>query len=154
MITIADILLPRHVILEFPHRNKPGEISNALEESLRGDERIRSWAGFQESLKTGRPAYIYEPEFGIAIPHTRTNHVSNMIIAAGRVREGVQFPDAEAPVHYIFLVGVPTTMASDYLRIIGALTRTFRSPEYEKALRNAPTPQEFIRILSENENPL
>lgn len=153
MITIADILLAKHVILDFPFR-KPGEISNALEETLRGDERIRDWHGFLENLKQGRRAYIYERDFGIAIPHTRTNHVSNMIIAAGRVREGVQFPDAEAPVHYLFVVGVPTTMASDYLRIIGALTRTFRSPEYEQELRKAPTPQEFIRILSENENPL
>lgn len=151
MMTIADILLPKHVILEFPSR-APGEISTALEESLRGDDRIRDWSGFLDSLKTGAPAVIYEQGFGIYIPHTRTNHVSDMIIAAGRVREGVLFSGIETPVHYIFIIGVPVAMASDYLRIIGALTRTFRSPQCEANLRNAKTAQEFIRILSTNEN--
>ena len=154
MITIEDILRPEHVLLDFPPAATAGEITFSLEQCLKGDARVLDWEGFLNSLRKSPPCLIHEAGLGISIPHTRTNNVSSMIMSAGRVKRGVFFPESDEPVHYIFVIGVPIARASDYLRIIGALTRTFRSPECEQMLRQATSAGEFLSILSRNENAL
>ena len=54
-------------------------------------------------------------------------------------------------VQYTFVIGVPITLASDYLRIIGALARIFKDPATEARLRIATTPGEFLAVLVKKE---
>jgi mannitol/fructose-specific phosphotransferase system IIA component (Ntr-type) len=67
-----------------------------------------------------------------------------MVMSVGRALEGEQ-------ALYIFVIGVPVALASDYLRIIGALARIFKDPQSERELRTAKTSEEFVELLVERE---
>ncbi len=155
MITIDDILSPRRVLLDLTATTQ-GSAIHEIAGLLKGDERVVDWNGFVASLKNGGSCVSNENGYGLCIPHARTNCVTAMVMAAGRSRDGILFDTVEGPmrIHYIFVIGVPLAMASDYLRIIGALARMFRSPQNEAELRRARNPQEFIAMLAASEMPV
>ena len=71
-----------------------------------------------------------------------------MVMAVGRSPEGLPFEGCIAPVRYIFCIGVPKALATDYLRIVGLLARILKHPATEAALRDVESPQKFIDELS------
>ena len=146
MITIGDILSPKHVLLDLAadtHLRAVGKIAELLER----DERVNDWDAFYKGLIARSSCMANENGSGICIAHVRTQAVNAMIMAVGRSKEGIAFPGEEARMHLIFVIGVPVALASDYLRIIGALARIFRTTKGEEALLSAETPEEFCERL-------
>ena len=150
MITIEDVLSSKHTLLELKSDTAAGAVYEVAE-LLKGDDRVSDWNLFYQQLKDGNSCIANREGFGMCIPHARTSGVSSMVMAAGRSREGIVFESSHVRVHYIFVIGVPAALASDYLRIIGALARIIKSPATETALRAATTRQEFRDTLAAGE---
>jgi mannitol/fructose-specific phosphotransferase system IIA component (Ntr-type) len=146
MITIQDVLSARHVALEI-EANTPAAAIHEIASLLKGDERVTDWNRFYDALHDGNSCVASETGLGMCIPHARTSSVSSMVMAVGRSVEGIAFASRNVTVHTIFVIGVPEAMASDYLRIIGALARIVKSPEGAAALREATTRLEFLEAL-------
>lgn len=84
----------------------------------------------------------------VAIPHARTDQCSDILIAVGRSREGVDFEAKDGqPVRLIFLIGTPKQMVTDYLRVVGTLARLLRQDELRQRLLEAPDAAAFIKIF-------
>lgn len=149
MISIPDILLPKHVLFDPPARTQ-GVILHLLSHALMRDPRICNWNQFCESLRTEGSSTVVTTDSGsgIFIPHTRTARVTEIVMAAARMRRGMIFEELAVPVHYVFLFAVPEEYATDYLKIIRTVLQVFNQPEREEALMKAKTPAEFISILS------
>lgn len=151
MITIGDILHPRQIDLDLKAPTQEEAIFHVAS-LLKDDERIKDWTGFYNGLKSGNPCVAAGTEFQICIPHVRTNAVTNMVMAVGRSTGGVPVSKKKsAKIHYIFVAGVPTALAADYLRIIGALARVFSDEGAERDLRKAERAEDFLAILSAHE---
>jgi len=150
MLTIPDILNPRHVLLNL-QASTGDEAIQQVASLLRQDDRVRDWVGFYNTLKDRAHCVETSANFQICIPHTRTDCVNNMVMSVGRAPEGVIFPGTSMPVRYIFCIGLPKEMASEYLRIIGSIARFFKDPLIIERLDAAKTAQEFIAILGEKE---
>ena len=150
MLTIPDILNPRHVLLNLQTSNGDEAIQQVAS-LLRQDERVRDWVGFYNSLKDRALCVETKAEFQICIAHTRTDCVSNMVMSVGRCQEPIPFPGGGAPVRYIFCIGLPKEMAAEYLRIIGSIARFFKDPVMIQRLNAVISAQEFIAILGEKE---
>jgi fructose-specific phosphotransferase system IIA component len=81
----------------------------------------------------------------VALPHARTDQVSDIVIAIGRCEKGVDFGSHDQlPVHFIILIGTPKKMVTDYLRIVGALARLMKQADFRANLMACKTPEEFI----------
>ena len=150
MITIEDVLLPKHTLLEIDSDTATGAVFEVAE-LLKGDDRITDWNQFYQSLKDGNSCISNRDGYGMCIPHARTSGVSAMVMAAGRSKKGIVFEPSNVRVHYVFVIGVPGALAADYLRIIGALARIIKSPQTEPALRTATTRQVFRDTLAAGE---
>lgn len=151
MITIGDILHPRQIDLHLEAPTQEEAIFHVAS-LLKDDERIKDWTGFYNGLKSGNPCVAAGAEFQICIPHVRTNAVSTMVMAVGRSLEGVPVSKKKGDkTHYIFVAGVPTALAADYLRIIGALARVFSDRAAELQLRKAERPEDFLALLAAHE---
>lgn len=146
MITIGDILSPKHILLDLATDTKTKAISKVAE-MLETDERMNDWERFYTSLIPGTSCMANDSGSGICIAHVRTDAVNGMIMAAGRSIDGVPFEENGMHVRLVFVIGVPVALASDYLRIIGALARIFRTEKGEAALLNAQTREEFLETL-------
>ena len=147
MIHIEDTLRPEHVLLGLKATD-PESATKALMEKLRGDERVLDWAAFHEAVRKHPPCRVWDAApFGICIPHARTEAVSGMVLTAARLAVDTPFPECDKPVRYVFCMGVPQEMASDYLRIAGLLMRIFTDPATEEGLRTAKTGDVFLSAL-------
>jgi mannitol/fructose-specific phosphotransferase system IIA component (Ntr-type) len=147
MITITDILRPEDIDLNLKMSNQ-AEAINHVAGLLREDERVKDWQAFYNGLASVRPCVAAAGGTEICIPHARTDGVTGMVMSAGRSKGGIIVKESETPVHFVFVIGVPVALAADYLRIIGALARIFKSPAQRDPLRSVATPEEFLGLLS------
>ncbi len=86
-------------------------------------------------------------EYGVAFPHARVDCVRQIVIAAGRSREGVTFVGSPQRVHLIFVIGTPLEMVREYLALLGGLARLLKNPRVRERLREARTADEFRAAL-------
>lgn len=148
MITLADTLTPRHIALEPPVQNRAEAIKQTAA-LLRDDPRVLDWKELFSMLSRSAPCRCEtDADFSICLPHARTDTVTSMVMSMSRFVPALDFPEAEKPVRYLFIIGAPVAMAADYLRIVGLLVRVVRNAESESALRNARTSEDFLDILT------
>jgi mannitol/fructose-specific phosphotransferase system IIA component (Ntr-type) len=90
----------------------------------------------------------------VAFPHARTDHVKNMVLAAGRSKEGVLFENCGQTVKLIFVIGTPKRMVTDYLAVVGALARLLKDAPVRQRLMEAETAEDFHAVLEAEEEKL
>ncbi|MBN1407764.1 MAG: PTS sugar transporter subunit IIA [Calditrichaceae bacterium] len=88
-------------------------------------------------------------ENGLAIPHAKTDGVSELVMAFGLKKEGIDFESLDnKPVHLIFLVLSPRDTSGPHIRALAAITKNLKDAEKRKALMNAQSPEEIKKIFS------
>lgn len=150
MITIGDILRPKRMELSLGATVQEEAIYRVAS-LLKDDERVKDWSALYSILIGKNPCVADGKDFEICIPHARTDAVGAMVMAFGRSSAGGNRENAGIKIRYIFVIGVPTALAADYLRIIGALARIFKDPAAESSLRQATTAEQLLTILASNE---
>jgi mannitol/fructose-specific phosphotransferase system IIA component (Ntr-type) len=75
-------------------------------------------------------------------------------MSAGRSTAGFPSPAIEGKIRLVFVVGIPTALNQDYLRVVGTIARLCGKPDRLAKLLAAPTPREFLHLLLEWENKL
>lgn len=89
---------------------------------------------------------------GIAIPHSRTSAVRDVVVAIGRSTKGIEFDALDnRPVHLIFLIAAPLESGGIYLKALARLSRLLRYQEFRNKLMQAQTPEEIVNIISSEE---
>ena len=149
---IASLLSPETIRLDLQNRQKvPAlrEVAELLAQSkCVGDFE----AFFNEILQRER---VSNTALGhdVAIPHARTDQCSDILIAVGRSREGIDFEAKDGNlVRLIFLIGTPKQMVTDYLRVVGTLARLLRQDDLRQRLLDAPDVATFIKIIETAES--
>ena len=85
---------------------------------------------------------------GFAIPHARTDSVSNLISILGFSNHGIDYNSYDnIPVKYILLSIFPTEMSTKYLYLVGMMARIFSNEEKRRTLDEISTPQKIYSIL-------
>jgi mannitol/fructose-specific phosphotransferase system IIA component (Ntr-type) len=147
MNTIADILRAEDVKLALAATTREAAIDEVAA-LLQHDERVLDWDAVVAGFHKAAPCLPVTDEFAICIPHTRTDHVTDMAMSVGRSDEGVIFPCCESRVRYIFCIAVQHALAADYLRIVGLLARIVKEAASEARLRAAANGTEFVAELA------
>lgn len=158
MLTIAAILQPERILLDIPAGARDEEAIFHIASMLKEDPAVADWNTFYAALKSKQPCVAAGSGFEICIPHSRTSAVTGMVMSAARCHaapapaagHGGRHP-VPPFIRYLFVIGVPVTLASEYLRIIGAIARIFKNETTEAQLRAAPTPASFLAILTSQE---
>jgi mannitol/fructose-specific phosphotransferase system IIA component (Ntr-type) len=148
MIRIRETLLPDHILLNLTAHSRD-EAVQQLAESLRSDTRLTNWQEFSQALRRRDAAGKLKLEYGLTIPHVRTAAVTKMVMTFGRLTVPVQ--ETDGPIRFVVLVGIPSTMDAEYLRLIGTLMRVFRSDKLRDKLRYAEKPAEIIDVFEKVE---
>lgn len=89
---------------------------------------------------------------GIAIPHGRTPVVDELGIAAGVTRAPIEYGAVDGePVRIVFLLVGPETAAGEHVRTLARIARLVRRPDVRRALLDAPTTADFVRVIRQAE---
>ncbi|MBF0544862.1 MAG: PTS sugar transporter subunit IIA [Candidatus Riflebacteria bacterium] len=89
---------------------------------------------------------------GIAIPHSRTPTVREVVVAIGRSKKGIEFDSLDnKPVQLIFLIAAPVESGGLYLKALARLSRLLRYQEFRAELLEAQDVEEIVKIISAEE---
>ena len=87
---------------------------------------------------------------GIAIPHGKGAFVDKPGLAAMVVKDGVDYDSLDGePVLLIFLIAAPNTKDNVHLDVLSKLSVLLMDEDFSRALQNAKSPEEFMKIVDE-----
>ena len=87
---------------------------------------------------------------GVAVPHVKHAAISNMTVAVGISREGVEFNALDRrPVHSIFLLLSPDDKPEDHLDAMEAIFGNLSQETFRRFLRQAKSAQDVVTLLEE-----
>ncbi len=139
------------ILMNLPATTKV-EAIRLLAEKAAAAGRVNDVSAYQDAVMHREAEYSTGMGFGVAIPHGKTNAVNEPILMFATVKPmDWQSLDGE-PIDMIFLIGVPADDASTiHLKILANLSRRLMKEPFRVALREATTPGDIMRVLTEYE---
>lgn len=125
-----------------------GEMAGLLEKS----GTVKSSADLADRLRKRERDGCTGMGGGVALPHCRSKDVSDVVLAVGVSRAGVDFRAVDGiPVTLIFLILSPLDAPALHLQALARLSRLVRTPGLGDALRRSTTAEEIVEVLREAE---
>jgi PTS system fructose-specific IIC component len=145
MMHISEYLEAGQIVLALEADAKDAAIREVAA-TLKKNGRIRDFDKFVMSIFEREDFSTTGIGHGIAIPHARTEAVSDIVIAFGRSDRGIEFGSLDGkPVHLIFVLGTPRRKnLSRYLSVLARLTRLLERREFRDTLLKATGPEQVI----------
>lgn len=146
---MSDIITPELVSLDVPLGTDKQSVIRALAERVVAQSRATSaeelfddaWAREQKD-ETGLPG-------GIGIPHARSASVTEPTLAFARLAPGVDFGAPDGPADIVFLIAAPAGADEEHLAVLSQLARSLMKPEFTGGLREAASPADAVRIITD-----
>jgi len=148
---LHEYLKEEFVCLKLESTAKADAIAE-LAARLRGHRDVADFDGFlaaiyarEEDASTGIGNHV-------AIPHARTDTVQGFVVAIGLAPSGIEFSAVDnQPVHLVILMGIPTKVIKDYLKLLSHLSLLLKQPGFIKDVLRAKDAQSLIRSFAKHE---
>ena len=89
---------------------------------------------------------------GIAIPHGKSDTVSDLAAAFGLSSEGIGFDSLDGePVNIFFLLVAPEGAAGAHLKALARISSLLKDKYFRKSLLSAKAPEDVVKIIQEEE---
>jgi fructose-specific phosphotransferase system IIA component len=90
--------------------------------------------------------------FGVALPHARLNSATEILVALGISKKGIDFEAMDGqPARLIFLVLAPEKEAETYLKVMARISRLMRKEEVREELLRCDRESEVASIIEKYE---
>ena len=89
----------------------------------------------------------------MAIPHAKTDAVSDLLVGFGISKEGINYgsmDDEAVKIFFIFLS--PLDGNQEYLKILARISRLIREDKFRTDLLQAETAEEIMEIINKEES--
>jgi mannitol/fructose-specific phosphotransferase system IIA component (Ntr-type) len=149
-VRISQLIDPSRVVLDLQSTKRTQAI-NEVAKRLEGLPQITNFAGFYAELLARERLDTTCIGNEVALPHARTDHATEIVMAAGRSGGGVTFENSNQTVRLLFVLATPKNRAFEYLQVVGALCRLLKDAATRAALLEAPTPEAFHAAIVEAE---
>ncbi len=149
-VLLTELLTPERIKIPLEARSKEDllrELVNVVsgQEPEDHDELLRAVREREAVLSTGIG-------HGVAIPHGKSAAVGELRMAAGRMREPVDFDALDGqPVSLVFLLVGPESAAGPHIKALSRISRIVRRDDVRERLITAPTARDFLQVLEEAE---
>lgn len=153
---LSSLLRQDHVVMSLASKTSIEAIQE-LAQVLRGADGVVDFDAFLNGALEREKEQTTGAGDCIALPHARTDAVSQMVVALGLSKEGIDFQSADGkPVRIVFLIGVPLSSVTPYIRFLARLTKVFCNPSSRDMIlgtADAQTLMALIRGLEANPTP-
>lgn len=146
MITLEETLTTRNIALDVDATDSAAAVEKAVG-MLRNDPQMLDWKAFSTAVMEREAKNGTSVGGGLVLPHGRGDFVRQLVMSFVRLRTPVLTNGEE--VKFIIGVAVPSSMAADYLRLVGALVRVFRDEKAKSRLESFATAGELLEWLGE-----
>lgn len=96
----------------------------------------------EEQMSTGL-------QFGVAMPHGKTDTVDEMVVAIGLKKEGVDFDSLDGKPSKIFVMTISSVLhANEHIDFLSAVSNVLTHSSKRKAVLKVKSKQELINIMA------
>ena len=89
---------------------------------------------------------------GVAIPHGKTDDVTNLVAAFGLTKEGCQFDTLDGdPVNIFFLLLAPYNASGIHLKSLAKISGLLKDKYFRKGLINCASADEVLTVIAAEE---
>jgi Kef-type K+ transport system membrane component KefB/mannitol/fructose-specific phosphotransferase system IIA component (Ntr-type) len=146
---LSKYLTPDNVKIELKGNNKDEiirELLTLLEQNGNISDYNKAWSAIWErekSISTGM-------KFGIAIPHAKTDIVSDIICAVGIKPDGVDFDSIDnIPAQIFVIILIPETATSPYLQLLSKIIRFLSNPDVRDNILSCKSKEQLYRLFTQ-----
>lgn len=149
---LSQLLDPTRISLQVQSVKRTSALHEVAQQ-LASHPDVQNFDGFYAELLARDRLDTTSLGHGFAVPHARTDHVQRIVLAIGRSDAGIPFDSGEN-VRLMFMLGTPKSRPGDYLQVLSTLCRLLKDPANREAFLTAPTPEEFVRVVTDAETKL
>ncbi len=149
---VTQLLDPARILLQVKSTKRTSAL-NEVAQLLADHPHVLNFDGFYNELLARDRLDTTSLGHGFAVPHARTDHVQQIVLAIGRSDAGIPFEGGEN-VRVMFMLGTPKSRPGDYLQVLSMLCRLLKDPANREAFLTAPSPADFISVVSAAEQKL
>jgi len=141
------MITPDLVVLDADLGSTPADVIRALSGKVAALGRADAEGLFasalarEEKTPTGIPG-------GIAIPHAKTDAVTEPALAMARLGNPVAFGAKDGPADLIFLIAAPAGTDQEHLKLLAKLARSLIKKDFTASLRAAASPEEIVALVN------
>lgn len=89
----------------------------------------------------------------VAIPHGKSNELSQIIIVFGRSLEGVDFESLDQkPVHFVCMVIAPSNSTGQHLKALARIARLFKNQNLREGILKLQDANQIYSLLLEEDS--
>jgi fructose-specific phosphotransferase system IIA component len=147
---ITEYLKEELILLDVNMPDKNSAIAKTVENMARREVLTDPSSFLEEVLKREQLGSTAIGD-GVAIPHARTQNVSDIVVAITRLAKPVNFSPEKELVELIFLIGTPLNAIGEYLKVLARFSKLLRNANVRSSLLSAKTPIELINVFNELE---
>ncbi|AKC83712.1 PTS glucose transporter subunit IIA [Verrucomicrobia bacterium IMCC26134] len=147
MASLLSKILDSSRILLAVQSSKRTAALNEVARLLDGHPHVTNYQGFYNELLARDRLDTTCLGNEIALPHARTEHVADLVLAIGRSPCGVPFENGNQNVRLLFVLGTPKNNPMGYLQVVSILCKIFKDAANREALLSASSPEAFCAVL-------
>jgi fructose-specific phosphotransferase system IIA component len=148
---ICDILRKDKIIPSMASKFKNDAI-NELIDLFKNDERVKDVESMRDSVHDREKIMSTGVGKGFAIPHAKSNSVTDIIAAFGKIDDPVDFQALDGqPVNLIFLLVGKENLVGPHIKLLSRISRMMNKEEFRESLANAKTADEIYDLFDNEE---
>ncbi|MDQ7817536.1 MAG: PTS sugar transporter subunit IIA [Melioribacteraceae bacterium] len=148
---ICDILRKDKIISSMTSKFKNDAI-NELIDLFKNDERVKDVESMRDSVHDREKIMSTGVGKGFAIPHAKSNSVTDIIAAFGKIDDPVDFQSLDGqPVNLIFLLVGKENLVGPHIKLLSRISRMMNKEEFRESLANAKTADEMYDLFENEE---
>jgi fructose PTS system EIIBC or EIIC component len=148
---ITDLLTRDTIILNLEARSKESVIDELIEQ-LDAAGKLNNKEEYKKAILARESQSTTGIGEGIAIPHAKTNAVSQPAIAFGRSQDGIDYESLDGQnAHLFFMIAAYEGANNDHLATLSRLSSFLMDTEFRKKLETAATKEEILQAIDAKE---
>lgn len=148
---LVDLLVPEAISVELKAQGKQ-EVLEELCQLLADRKKLPNPKQMVQVLMERESLGSTGIGQGVAIPHGKTNTVTEQVAALGICRRGLDFDALDGePVHIVFLLIAPVDAAGNHLKALAKISRLLKDKFFRQSLRDAKSSEEILKIIREED---
>ena len=148
---VHELLNPKYILTDFKSDNKD-KVINELVDLLKDDERVIDLEEVRKCVFDREKIMSTGVGKGFAIPHGKTNSVTDIIAVFGKSKEPIEYNSLDGePVNLVFLMIGKDTLVSKHIKLLSRISRLMNNDEFREKLVKAESKEYILKIFEEEE---
>lgn len=147
---LSNLISREQVVADMKAKDRWEAIQELMEHLVEvGRIKQEDFPSIMEGLKQREDMMSTGIGFGVAIPHTSSDRVQDVVAAFGKSSAGIEFESLDNdPVRFVVLFVVPKNEFQMHLRTLAAIAKFLNDPAIRDQLGQASSTEEILAILS------